>query len=300
MVQQGRQASQSKYWCFTLNNFTSTEVLTLRALGRSDETNYLVFGRETGASGTRHLQGYVEFKSKRRFNRVKTLISPRVHLESRRGTGAQAAEYCQKDGDYEEYGSLGVTQQGRRTDLESVKAILDAGGSIGDIAQSHFSQYLQYRRGLEEYVELKNPPSTRPDLKVYVLWGSTGVGKSRLAHHLFTGLGHVYDPSLRWFDGYRGEETVLLDDFRGDGIPGHFLLRVLDIYPLRVPVKGSFITWNPSRIIITSNEEPPWQFIRERDPLMRRIHGVFKIESPIDFSDQSVLDGWSERLGIQN
>lgn len=298
MVQSRGQARQSKYWCFTINNFTSTEVLALRALGRGDEASYIIFGREVGESGTRHLQGYVEFKTKKRFSRAKVLLSTRAHLEARKGTADAASVYCKKDEDYEEFGTLSQPQQGRRTDLEEIKALLDAGGRVSDVAEAHFAQFLQYRRGLEAYVEIKRPPSTRPELRVYVLWGSTGVGKSRLAHHLFPDLGHVYDPSLKWFDGYGGEETVLLDDFRGDGIPGHFLLRVLDIYPLRVPIKGGFITWNPRRILITSNEEPPWQFIREQEPLMRRIHGVYKIDSGIDFTDNAILDGWREKLGI--
>lgn len=119
--------SQAKRWVFTINNYTDSHVSLLDALG-SDESisQYLIYGRETGASGTPHLQGFVYFKVPARFARAKRLLGGDcVHLEKARGTPGQAATYCQKEGDYIEHGSC-PQQQGKRSDLDQVLEWLDS------------------------------------------------------------------------------------------------------------------------------------------------------------------------------
>ena len=39
-----------------------------------------------------------------------------------------------------------------------------------------------------------------------------------------------------WFDGYRGQKTILLDDFYG-WIKYHTLLQITDGYPYQAPTK---------------------------------------------------------------
>lgn len=104
---------QSKYWCFTFNNYEENDVNTLEQTLRNAGVTYYVFGREVGESGTRHLQGYLEFSRKKRFNTVKQVIGfDRIHLECRRGNATQASEYCKKEGDFLEWGSISQTEQG--------------------------------------------------------------------------------------------------------------------------------------------------------------------------------------------
>lgn len=61
---------------------------------------------------------------------------------------------------------------------------------------------------------------------------------------------------LKWFDGYSGQQNAIIDDFREDFCSFSFLLRVLDRYPLKVAVKGSFVEWNPTTIYITCPHSP--------------------------------------------
>lgn len=84
---------QSKAWCFTLNNYTEEEKAGLDAL--EDESkrsesgiNYVIYGIEVGESGTRHLQGYIEFSRRVRLSGCRKLL-PRAHFERRRGTSLQ-------------------------------------------------------------------------------------------------------------------------------------------------------------------------------------------------------------------
>lgn len=73
--------SKSRAYCFTLNNYTEEEYLSVTSL----ESKYLVVGKEKGESGTPHLQGFIYFENPRGFNSVKKSI-PRAHLEISKGT----------------------------------------------------------------------------------------------------------------------------------------------------------------------------------------------------------------------
>lgn len=85
---------QSKYWCFTWNNYPES--------WKEDLTHELItswsYGEEVGESGTPHIQGYLETSKK---VRPFTLRLPKdIHWEKRKGTRQEAADYCQKDGKY--------------------------------------------------------------------------------------------------------------------------------------------------------------------------------------------------------
>lgn len=115
-----------KHWCFTLNNYTAAEQIHLSTLINNPQVSYLIYGREVGENNTPHLQGYVSFTLRKRLNNVKDLIGARCHLEVARGTPTQNREYCSKEGDFDEYGTL-PAQQGKRGEfdvyVEYVKAL---------------------------------------------------------------------------------------------------------------------------------------------------------------------------------
>lgn len=106
---------QSTRWCWTLNNPSAGDEQLIADLGVSEHVRYLVYGRETGESGTPHLQGFVLFSDRKRLRGVKALLGTRIHAEVARGTNSQASDYCKKDGDYVEHGEL-PSNQGKRND----------------------------------------------------------------------------------------------------------------------------------------------------------------------------------------
>lgn len=272
--------AKTQYWCWTLNNPTIAEEEAIKAYARGDGASYLIFGRERGESGVYHFQGYTEFQNRQRLTTIKKIAGfNRCHFEPRRGTSTEAAQYCKKELDFFEHGTLKVSQQGRRTDLEAIKAKLDAGATEREIADAHFGQWVIFRRSFQEYRELGNAPRYRPDLKVVLLRGNPGTGKSSYVYSRWPDCWISTNPILRWFDGYGGQRVSLIDDFNGE-TPFRFLLRLLDKYPIRVEVKGGHTPWNPEIIFITSNRDVMEWYGGERDTaaIARRITRNISLE----------------------
>lgn len=261
--------------CFTINNWTHEQWQHLDA--NSGTTTYLVVGKEVGESGTPHLQCYAEFENPRStgkgWSNFRKLFG-NGHFEVRRGTAKQAADYCKKDGDFTEWGE--ITRQGERTDWAAATAAVLSGGSIVEVVQEQ-PQLLPAIRALERLQNLSIAPLER---EVHTTWlfGPPGSGKTR---YVWDNFPNVYSkPSGPWWDGYSGEEVLLLDDFDGDILYTEFL-KVLDRYKYRVPVKGGYVGARWNKIFITTNK-PPHEFYRKgnRDALKRRIHEVRILNSP--------------------
>lgn len=147
--------SQSRAFCFTWNNPTAASLLTLADIADSPLCQYLVFGRETApTTGTVHLQGYVAFSSRRRFDVVCALLTP-AHVEIARGSAQVNRTYCTKDGDFVEHGSIPTDLgQGRRTDIDRYLEYLrtfDGFPTVKDIMLAHPELYLRYSKILLEY-----------------------------------------------------------------------------------------------------------------------------------------------------
>lgn len=145
-------------YCFTLNNYTAEDELRLTQLAESDRVKYLVYGRERGESGTPHLQGFVIFNSSVIFNTAKRQIGDSAHLEAANGTSVQASDYCKKDGDFCEFGDLGL-RPGKRNDWEEYKDWVVELGKVPtqrEIIIEFPALWARYRKACLEYAEALN------------------------------------------------------------------------------------------------------------------------------------------------
>lgn len=228
----------------------------------------------------KHFQGYIEINKPMTMYAIKKLIkTPTAHLEPRLGTQEQAISYCTKDdtstGERVEWGEK--KQQGKRTDLEIAIDLAEQNIPICEIIHEN-PKYLRYMKYLKEYQQdwIALHPMPREPPTVEVLIGETGSGKTRYVEEKEEILYKVQETSSNtmFFDGYQGQEAVLIDDFKGN-IRFNFLLQLLDRYNLRVNTKGGTTNWCPKRIYITSNYEPhewyPNLKVWEIAPLLRRI-----------------------------
>jgi len=156
--------SRSTRYCFTLNNYTADEVGRLAS--NSTLFKYLVFGREVGDNGTPHLQGFFITEHRISFEVAKLRLgSQRVHLEAARGTSSQAATYCKKDGDYDEFGEV-PREQGKRTDWDKYHEWVSDLGRVPtkrEIASHNLALYARYQDRCLEIASLILPSPTFTD-----------------------------------------------------------------------------------------------------------------------------------------
>lgn len=279
----GANESRANGWCFTLNNPSEEDILLPQSWD-IDSYVYLVYQLEQGESGTPHLQGYVNFGKQVRFNGVRDMFSPDnyPHLETAKGTAKQNMFYCTKEeGRLEGPWEFGVMpEQGKRSDLLSVKGLLDDNVSLIDIARDKeelFGTVIRNQRALNWYSMHQQVQRNWP-MEVVVLYGSTGTGKSRSAMERWPGA--YWKPrntnNSNYWDGYNGESTIIVDEFYG-WFTWDFLLKLTDRYPLLLDVRYGAVHCSARTIVFTSNKHPkdwytrpsyPWD---ESNPLKRRI-----------------------------
>lgn len=282
---------QVRNWAFTLNNPEHDDehyAALWKRLVDDGLATYFVFQREAGESGTIHLQGYINFNRSRDLNYVKRNIDSRVHAEPCKGTPAQNRTYCTKDDsrlDNHSPHECGTPPhgQGQRSDLTRVGKRLLNGESVGQIALAFDDDFGTLLRNRHHFEWLSNQLKKRQCTEKTVIWihGPTGTGKSRYCHEQYPNA-YWKPPGNKWFDGYDGESTIILDDYRESWTDFGYsqLLRITDRYPCTVEVKGgSASIGHVETIVITSNHPPRNAFSLDPaheniDQLLRRITEV--------------------------
>jgi len=240
----------------TLNNYSAPDLESFKAR-MAEYCTFGVIGQEVGDQGTKHLQGAGCLKKQMSFSTLKGIF-PKAHLEIMRGTPQQNMEYCSKE-DPVAFIHGELPAPGKRTDLNDVALAVQGGSTLVELAQSHPVMIVKYFKGLNVLRSLcshKRTPDQPP--RVYWLFGPTGTGKTRQAYDYGCATyGEdqtliLPDATLQWFDTYDGQQCVIIDDFRSKRVNFSLLLRVLDRYPLSVPIKGAYVNWIPACIIITT------------------------------------------------
>lgn len=104
-----KQVQNKNRWCFTLNNGIEKIEKIFTYLTMEDKC---IIGREVGASGTPHLQGYIHFK--KRCRPMSRIPIKEIHWESCKGNEKANVLYCSKDNDYEIFNNSLVVPRRRR------------------------------------------------------------------------------------------------------------------------------------------------------------------------------------------
>jgi len=247
---EGKTSDRYRDVCFTCYNVSDENRARLLSL----ECQYIVFQLEKcPTTGREHFQGFIQLRKQMRFNAVRALDLG--HIGRRRGTPTQAAAYCKKlksrvAGHWES--GLIRDECGKRTDIEAVKEAVTLGKRGRELWEDHFGTMMRYHKAVDRFISLCSTPRSWKT-EVFVFWGDAGSGKSRRAFDTAPAA-YVHDGS-QWFDGYCDHEDVIIDDYTGS-IQLDVFLKLLDRYPMQVPIKGGYVNWVPKRLFITSNLQP--------------------------------------------
>ncbi len=211
-----------------------------------------------------HIQGYIYFKSAKTHKRMRHLL-PGADIRTATKSPSINREYCTKlDTQVKElpHGETGILpSQGRREDLISMMEHIRDGWSDVQMFEHYPSSWAQHYRVMMKYrIDLIQPRTFQT--KTFVLWGETGMGKSKFAFWYAKKRGSwatLLVPTNRdgmvWGDGTIGADVIIIEDHDGQ-INYNVLKRMLDRHPMNAPVKSSNMQWAPHYVIITSNVDP--------------------------------------------
>lgn len=239
-------ALQARYWLLTIPYEDFTPYLP-------PQCSYIKGQLEMGsATGYFHWQLVVYYPKRVTLHYVKLIFGDRVHAEPSRSDAANA--YVWKDetaigGTQFELGKASL----HRNDAKDWGLIVSSARS-GDFDAIPPDVLVRCYGNLKKIRVDSLQPVPVPK-RVFVFWGKTGTGKSRRAWDLAGLDAYPKDPNTKFWDGYSGQPTVVIDEYRGSISISH-LLRWLDRYPVIVEVKGSSCVLSATTIFFTSNLDP--------------------------------------------
>lgn len=267
-------STRSRAWCFTLNNYTDVDEKTIDEI----ECQYFIYGKEIApTTKTPHLQGYIYFTNAITFNSIKKKLPNKCHIEKSKGSPQDNVKYCSKEGNTVVKGKQPI--QGERKDLNEIRDEIINGKTVDEIALEDPMIYHQYGRTLEKLEDITQRSKFRTEMTTCEwITGPTGCGKSHKAFTNFNPDTHyvLNTDDKGWWEGYKGQDTVIINDFKGEIRYGQ-LLQLIDKWPYSVPRRGRQpVPFVSKHIIITSIMQPEHIYHKLNDKdgidqLLRRI-----------------------------
>lgn len=140
-----KSTQQSRAWCFTL--WSEEDVGRLKSVAGICA---LVVGEEVCPETKKvHYQGYVRFENNRRFSWWKSQF-PAAHVEVRKGSEPQAAEYCRKDAKVlVDYGCQVDVDEGADV-TDHVLNMLEADAPLWQVYKAHRRFFFHNARKIQD------------------------------------------------------------------------------------------------------------------------------------------------------
>lgn len=234
-----------------------TSYLKTEPIWDEKKMTFLAYGKETcPTTGRHHWQGFIRWKDPKT-NSASGKALENAHSEIMIGTIEQNEKYCSKEGEYKKFGQL--PKQGARTDLEGlVENIMNLEITTDDVCTDNPFMYHMYGRTLDKAEDIALRKKFRTEMTQCVWYhGKTGVGKSHKAFENYTPETHyIWTDDRGWWDGYRQQEIVIINDFRGQ-IKYSELLELIDKWPKKVRRRNREpMPFTSKMIIITSVGKP--------------------------------------------
>lgn len=306
----GKEDFRGSDWIWVINNPTAKEIKAIKKLLMA-ECAYGVFQGERGKNGTPHLQGFLQFKDKKRFKTVKNLFKDydlnKVHLEPRRGSVKEADDYARKADSKDDSihplffcGKINLKdKQGKRNDMVEVFSMLKSGKDRLEIAEAFPGQYLRYRSNILATKEDLAQNKERQGHRLIIFFGSSGSGKSYKARQWLERDqrdGESYVEVARDLSDYgdRGcPRLVLIEEFKGT-IPFSDFKAIFDSGNKHPALRQRYrnVTYLAECTIITSNHHPAtWYDLNEveKKAFYRRISECYEFKGEWGNPDDPVV-----------
>lgn len=276
-----KKDTQARNWVFVINNPKLTEIELHEYLQTIINVRYFIFAREKGEGsidnpeGTEHHQGYIEFIMPKKFSTMKGYFSAdkigvNGHIKPKypnakridnvnyvKKIGKHADKAHTRISDIYEWGEF--IEDGERTDLRDMVDMKVKGASNAEIFEAYPNSFGRNKKFVNEmaldYRFEEYQTKYRDNLQVIYIYGATRTGKTSFVYgkhgyeNVYTNAGYQ---DGKWFDGYRGQDVLLLDDYYSSFDFG-LLLKYTDKHPLEIACRyqNKFACYN--YVYITSN-----------------------------------------------
>lgn len=214
--------------------------------------DYIIVGlEECPETKRKHHQCYIEFKNPRYFNGVQKDLKG-CHLEKSKGGAEANIRYCSKDENVI-YVEGTPKKQGKRSDLEKCKELIQKGVPMNEVADCHFKTWCHNHKALDRYAELcRIKKKTKP--KVFLYCGNLEKAKDR-AYNCHENLEDIEFENGFFTHNISGE-CVLLADVNNLGIGQRKLIDMFGKHPKRVNVKNGWTDFRAKVVVCTSELHP--------------------------------------------
>lgn len=257
-MQPSCNAKRSRSWIFTWNNPIGF-IEEVQSMATEQGAKTFTGQLEKGENETPHFQFFLQFDHPRAWTTLKKVF-PKCHIEAAK-CPFQAYQYCQKaetrvDGPVS-FGPIPKPLKSQGADYsEFNKLVLELGPEqLVRSGQLSIKDYAKTKQSIALFLLHDSKPVSVDALEHTWCYGSPGVGKSRQIREKYP---DIFIKSInKWWDGYQGEEDVLLDDFGPEHkVLAYYIKIWADHYPFKAEIKGGSISIRPKRVHITSNYSP--------------------------------------------
>lgn len=268
---------KAKYWILTIRHSDFMPYLP-------PTIAYIRGQLECGDGGFMHWQVMAVFANQVRLQSVRRIFGD-AHAEPTKSEAA--ADYVWKEETAVPNTRFELGKQPFKRNSETDWARVYELARQGDIEHTDIPADVRVRNyhSLRAIAKDFCKPRPRAVQEVNVFWGVTGAGKS---HRAFEEAGNDFylkSSSTKWWDGYRGEPNIVMDEFTGV-IGIQHMLTWLDRYPCACEIKGGQVPLKSVKWWIMSNIPPTdWYPLdkattEQQAALMRRLTNIVEFTTP--------------------
>lgn len=303
---------------FTIANPTAQDIAKLKTI----KCQFIIFQGETGKGGLNHIQGFVQFKTRKRLSWMKKNFHKKAHFEQRKGTVKQAMDYPAKDDTYnpavcERYQSgepIFEKKVGRKKTATTKLAEDIISEKIQTAREAMLADpglYLRSRTNILGMINDVKGDKKRESHRLIVIWGDSGSGKTYTAKDWldieYPGQWQQCSVDLSDYVQNGSPKAVLLEEFSGN-IELNLFKQLFDPAAKAPKIKQRYFNGNYTAecTVITSNRHPGtwYSFKSQADAkaVYRRIDKAleYKGEFVSDFdTDVTITDHPTGGVGMQ-